>query len=77
VSVLGDSLARPNRARPCTMDHQVEADAERVRDHLPGQTVPEQHPLTNMTSYTVSRTDPDLSVDLAGLFVEVESAGVV
>ena len=34
VPVPGDPIARPHRHRPGTMDHAVEASAERVRDHL-------------------------------------------
>ena len=34
VSLPGDPITGPHRHRPGTMDHAVEASAQRVRDHL-------------------------------------------
>lgn len=57
VSLPGDLVTGPDRTRQGTMDHPVEAGAERVRDHLRRQNVPQQHQ-PEMTGYTVRRTDP-------------------
>jgi hypothetical protein len=34
MSLLGDQITGPDRHRPGTMDHAMEARAQRVRDHL-------------------------------------------
>ena len=34
MSLPGDQIAGPHRTRQDTMDHEVEASAQRVRDHL-------------------------------------------
>jgi hypothetical protein len=58
VSLPGDPITGPHRARPGTMDHAVEASAQRVRDHLRRPIPGRRNLLMNTAGNTVSEIDP-------------------
>ena len=57
---LVDPITKPDRCRPGTMDHAVEASAERVRDHLRRPFPGPRRLLMETTGNTVNEIDPRL-----------------
>ena len=58
MPVLGDPVAGPDRERPGTMDHEVEASPERVRHHLRRPLAGSRNLLMKTAGNTVPVTDP-------------------
>ena len=66
VSLPGDPITGPDRARAGTMDHAVEASAQRVRDHLRRPIPGRRNLLMETAGNTVSEIDPVRRVVAAG-----------
>src|SRR6202012_1009339 len=63
VSLPGHPITRPHRPRPGTMDHTVEASAQRVRDHLRRPIPGRRRLLMETAGNTVSEIDPGQRTD--------------
>jgi hypothetical protein len=59
----GHPISGPNRGWPGTMDHAVEASAQRVRDHLRRPIPGRRNLLMNTAGNTVREIDPSRIVD--------------
>ena len=58
VPVSGHQITRPHRTRQGTMDHEVEASTQRVRDHLRRPLAGSRDLLMKTAGNTVSEIDP-------------------
>src|SRR5215212_3492618 len=58
MSLPGHPIPGPDRERPDTMDHEVEAGAQRVRHHLRRPLAGSRNLLMKTAGNTVAVTDP-------------------
>jgi hypothetical protein len=58
VLLPGDQVPGPQGHRPATMDHALEASAQRIRHHLRRPDAGSTEPVMRIAAYTLSRTDP-------------------
>src|SRR5215211_5131384 len=67
MSLPGHPIPGPDRERPDTMDHEVEAGAQRVRHHLRRPLAGSRNLLMKTAGNTVAVTDPSVLEARAGL----------